>query len=76
MIYIYIEIPADELARLFCESTDVEQAKFFNAIAKEVEGWPFPFPFQMASVERNGLLTDEARQVMRDIGEFGNKQVK
>lgn len=68
-----IALSGSELAAEFCNLDEIEQAAFFNAIAKDAGSWQVPFAIQMAEVERTGLVTKEGRSIMRTIGQFANE---
>lgn len=68
-----VEPTPDELASEFCEMDSEAQVVFFNALAEQVAKWDKPFCFQLAYVSSNDHLTDEARYVMQQIGEYGPK---
>jgi len=44
---------------------------FFNEVARIVENWDRPFPFQLEALRQEKCLTREGREVMRVIGEYG-----
>jgi hypothetical protein len=60
-----------ELAFCFCNASSEEQAMFFNEVARIVEGWDRPFPFQLEMLRQEKGLTRDGREVMRVIGEYG-----
>jgi hypothetical protein len=61
----------DELAFEFSQMNDEQQAMFFNELADIVGKWDGTFCFQMQFVRDNQALTQEGRNVMRQIGEYG-----
>lgn len=73
LIEINIALSGKEVAAEFCNLDEVEQAAFFNAIAKDAETWQNRFDLQMAAVERTGLVTSGGRSIMRIIGQFADE---
>lgn len=69
---IVFDVSPEEVAKMFCEMDSEDQAKFFNAIAKEVKSWKYDFVFQLQHISDESCLTPEARTVMREIGEYAN----
>lgn len=65
-----IEMNPEEVAYLFCEMDEKEQARFFNSIAERIKKWDMGFIFQMQSVTDCKDLTDEARKIMKEIGDY------
>ncbi len=65
-----INITPSEIAKLFCNMDADEQAIFFNVIASEIKLWENPFCFQLQAVTDSPELLDEARKVMKEIGEY------
>lgn len=70
-----VEITAERLAGLFAEMTAEEQARFFNRLALELTFWQSPFSLQLQAVTDCESLTDDARRVMRKIGEYSVKSI-
>lgn len=63
-----------ELAEMFCEFDSTLQADFFDAIAVIVEnGWDRDFLFQLQAITDEKSLTENARQIMSQIGEYSGK---
>ena len=63
-----------ELAIEFCNMDSEQQVQFFNEIASIViKEWEKPFVFQLQSITDEELLTNEARSIMRNIGEYSEK---
>lgn len=71
---VQVEMPVtvEDVAKLFCAMDERDQSKFFNAIADEAKKWSSPFCFQMQSVSDCPLLNDEARGIMREIGNYSD----
>jgi hypothetical protein len=65
-----IQLTADELAKEFCQMSELEQAKFFNQIEVETKKWDYAFCFQLQAVANSGILTEGGRNVMNSIGEY------
>ncbi len=62
----------EDLAKQFCEMNTQEQALFFNTIGELVLKWDVSFYSQMKRVvEEEKILTNEARNIMRNIGSCG-----
>lgn len=74
-IEIYFHITPAELAAVFANYDEKEQALFFNEIAKQVDQWDCPFCFQTQSITDSEKLTDEGRQIMQIIGEYSQQNV-
>ena len=62
-----------EAATAFCQMSEIEQADFFNHIAKDVVSWPMAFDFQMSRVEIAANLSNEARAIMKCIGDYAGQ---
>ena len=63
----------EDLAERFCEMNTEEQARFFNTIGELVLKWDSSFYSQMESVvEEEKILTNEAKNIMRNIGSCGS----
>ena len=72
-VEVAIHPSAEELAIVFAEMDDEEQAEFFNALACCVAKWDAPFCFQLENIRQNERLTDAAREIMLQIGEYAYK---
>ena len=59
-----------ELAEEFCNLYDDEQAEFFNEIANITNKWDKPFCFQLQSMVNTNILTDDAKYIMSQIGDY------
>ena len=70
-----LEITPSELAQIFTDKDAQYQAEFFNWIAEHVKQWEAPFCFQMQSITDNAVLTDDARKIMSDIGDYSSKEI-
>ena len=70
-ITVSMSVNEYDLAELFCNMDDEQQAKFFHVIALLTKQWNVPFSFQMSAVSSHESLTDEARSIMQTIGEYG-----
>jgi len=66
-----VKLSPKELAKLWCEMDGDEQAVFFNAICEESNKWSSPISFQLQFISDSEKLTDQGRQIMRDIGQYG-----
>ena len=67
-----IELTPEEIADIFSNMSSIEQAKFFNRLAKLVKEWSTHaggFNMQMEWVRREKELTKEGRDIMKIIGE-------
>lgn len=67
---VRVPLSPEHAATAFTDFTADDQTKFFNAVAVEVAKWGRPFGFQLAAVTSDPALTDEAREIMREIGEY------
>lgn len=65
------KVSPEELAVAFCDMDCGRQAEFFNAVAREVKGWPGSFAIQLQAVTDEKCLTDAARYIMFQIGAYG-----
>jgi len=66
----------DELASEFADMDAEQQAMFFSELARITDKWDNPFCFQLQAITDNPALTDEARYIMTQIGEYGPKHFK
>ena len=71
-----IEISPEEIAELFCRMDDFDQVRFFNKIPEIVKEWGGDFCFQMEAMVGKTTLTDEARAIMKTIGEYSTHAAK
>ena len=69
-----IEISPEEIAELFCKLDDFDQARFFNKIPEIIKNWGGEFAVQMETMIGHATLTDEARAIMRTIGEYSGER--
>lgn len=71
---IEIEMPLNvsDIARLFCSMDNNEQAMFFNRVAENVGEWDKPFCFQLQSICDTELLSDGAKEIMKEIGNYSD----
>jgi|GEM_PF-1212930 len=70
-ITVTVEPTPHELAFEFSQMGDKNQAEFFNELARLVDEWEKPFCFQLQYIADHPTLTREGREVMRQIGEYG-----
>lgn len=63
----------EELACEFSQMNDSQQAVFFNEIARLTEKWEMDFCFQLQHLTDNKSLTNQGRQIMKQIGEYAEK---
>ncbi len=61
-----------EIAKIFAQMDDKNQAKFWDCLSLETSRWEKPDCFQWAMVEP--FLTDRARNQIRKIAEYTDKQ--
>lgn len=66
---VQVTLTPKEVAGLFCEMDNTEQAEFFNAVAHEVAQWDGSFEVQMLDVVSTGMLWPDAIDIMKTIGE-------
>lgn len=59
-----------ELAYEWSNMSEHDQAAFFNELARIVYGWSIPFCVQLQEVTDCPTLSDEARHIMEQIGEY------
>lgn len=69
-IEIEIQPTPKELAELFCEMNSDGHVEFFNEIANCVKEWNQNFCFQLQFISDSGKLTNDARIIMQQIGEY------
>ena len=72
---IDIELSPEDLADCFCDLHSDEQAFFFNRIAEVVETWANSFTFQLQCMIDNNVLTIDGKEIMRQIGEYGEEDI-
>jgi len=70
-VTLHVEPTPQELAFEFSQMSDKNQAVFFNELARLVAEWEKPFCFQLQYITDHPALTSEGREVMRQIGEYG-----
>lgn len=70
-IDVDVEMSAEDIADCFCDLHNDEQAFFFNRIAKVVATWGTSFCFQLQGVVDSNMLTNDGKEIMRQIGEYG-----
>lgn len=67
------ELTPEDIASLFCQMDNEQQAEFFNAVADHVrETWTIPFCFQMSEVRHSKTLTVEGLDIMKTIASYGD----
>jgi hypothetical protein len=59
-----------ELATAFCEMDSNQQAIFFREIGRLVSDWDGTLSLQCQSIVDSEYFTDDARFVMRKLGEY------
>lgn len=69
-----VNLTPEELASIWCNMKDGEQAAFFSEIGLLVEEWDVGFCFQLQYITDNETLTDSGRRIMEQIGEYANKE--
>ena len=72
-VKISVIISPEELAKEFAEMEATEQARFFNQVARIADSWRHSFVFQLSAVGHSGVLTQRARALMRDIGDYAEE---
>lgn len=70
---VNVEITPERLAIFFTEMSAEEQARFFNHLAIRLTFWKNEFVLQLQHISDCEILTNEAREVMRKIGEYSTK---
>ena len=73
---VSIKLTIEDIANGFCDMDAEHQADFFNVVAENIKKWDSAFVFQLQSVTVAENLTDDGRQVMREIGEYSSKDNK
>lgn len=76
LINQHIEVPPHQLATLFLDCDEHQQAEFFTAIARLTKEWKAPFCFQLHAICDSAFLTPEGRAVMTEIGEYARGEVQ
>lgn len=69
------KLTPQQVAQLFCSMDNEEMAAFFNEVAKDVATWNSDFCFQMQSLTDTKELSDAARGIMAQIGNYAPKPV-
>jgi hypothetical protein len=70
-----VEVYPRQLAEMFLDCDEGQQAEFFSAIADLTKCWKTPFCFQLHSVCDSDMLTPEGRAIMVEIGEYAAQEV-
>jgi Zn-dependent alcohol dehydrogenase len=70
IIKVDVNPTACELAESFCDLDNYEQAKFFNVVAQTVDTWDMGFEFQLQDIVDSGILTQDAKRIMKLIGDY------
>ena len=68
-----VEVPPRQLANLFLDCDEHQQAEFFTNIADLTKEWKTPFCFQLHAICDSAFLTPEGRAVMVEMGEYANE---
>lgn len=74
-IDVDIDMSPENIADYFCDLSSSEQAIFFNRIAEVTAKWGTSFCFQLEYIVSSNLLTREGKEIMRQIGEYGEEDV-
>lgn len=74
-IDVDIDMSPENIADYFCDLSSSEQAIFFNRIAEVTAKWAGPFCFQLQCIVSSNMLTREGKEIMRQIGEYGEEDV-
>jgi len=69
---IAVEITPEEVAKLFCDMNSREQAVFFNSVYDQTLKWDRPFCFQLQSIIEEDVLRISGKNIMSQIGEYGD----
>lgn len=73
-VEVEINATPEKVASLFCSMNAHEQAAFFNEIAEDIKTWTScNVCLQMQYVSDSGALTYDARQIMKIIGDYSQK---
>jgi hypothetical protein len=70
---IEFELTPEQVAEAFINADHEFQSKALNSMARLIAEWDKPFCFQLSAVSQNRNLTDEARSMMGEIGEYSEK---
>ncbi len=65
-----IEFSPEDIAELFCDLGCSQMADFFDEVSRISETWRCTFAMQMQFVKDCPELTNEARSIMRTIGDY------
>jgi len=68
-----LQVTPEELAFEFSNFNNEDQVKFFNALHEITRKWSTPLCIQLQFITENQALTDGARFVMRQIGEYSSR---
>ncbi len=67
---VTLDVTPNDIADLFCSMDSDEQAIFFNKVAKNIKQWESPLYFQLQAITDSAELTEEARLIMKEIGDY------
>ena len=70
---IEVDITPSEMAKIFASENELYQSEFLNELAAQVDTWDKPFCFQLQSITDCVILSDDARNIMKQIGEYSSK---
>lgn len=70
------EMTPQQLANIFCEMNDREQADFFNGIGKNAKSWLQPLESQLFAIRHCPDLNEDGKRVLTAISQmFGTHDV-
>lgn len=67
---ISVDVTPQECAAVFASYSDLQQAEFFNELAKQVAKWDKPFAFQLQALSESHKLDSQGRFIMSQIGSY------
>ncbi len=72
-IDLELDVTPEDVAKLFCDMDEVDQAKFFNEVSIITEDENWCLPMQLQFIIDSPVLTRGGRSVMELIGEYGRE---
>lgn len=71
--YVEMNLTVSDVANLFCELDEDQQALFFAEVGLITDEWESSLASQLQSVKDSKFNSDGARRVMRTIGEYADE---
>lgn len=69
-----VEVHPRQIANLFLDCNEHQQAEFFSNIADLTKEWKSPFCFQLHSICDSAFLTPAGRAIMVEMGEYATEE--